>query len=143
MLLSNNGAEFRNAMLSEICSQYNIKQTFTVAYHPESNGLVERANRDTLDALWPVVNNLQDNMEDWLPQVTACINSSIKKSTGKSPHYILYGVNKRLPYDLLASRREPVYNIDDYASQQIQVFSDIHANVRNKLEASSADMIAK
>ncbi len=111
MLLSDNGAEFRNAMSTEICSQYNIKQTFTVAYHPESNELVERANRKILDALPPVVNNLQDNWEDWLPQVTACMNSSINESTGKSPHYIMYGVDKRLPYDLLASRRKAVYNI--------------------------------
>ncbi len=34
-----------NALLAEICRQYNIKQTFTVTYHPSSNGLVERANR--------------------------------------------------------------------------------------------------
>ncbi len=58
-------------------------------------------------------------------------------------HIILYSVDKRLPYDLLGSRRKPVFNIDDYASQQLQVFSDIHANVRNKLEASRAEMIAK
>ncbi len=143
VLLSDNGAEFCNAMLAEICSQYNIKQTFRVAYHPQSNGLVEKANRKILDALRPVVNNLQEIWEDWLPQVSACINSSINKSTAKSPHYILYGVDKRLPYDLLASRRKAVYNIDDYASQQLQVFSDIHANVRNKFEASRAEMIAK
>ncbi len=129
-------------MSSEICSQYNIKQTFTVAYHPESNGVVERTNRKILDVVRPVVNNLQDNWGDWL-QVTACINSSINESTGKSPLYILYSVDKRLPYDLLASRRKPVYNIDDYASQQLQVFSDIPVNVRNKLEASRAEMIAK
>ncbi len=28
VLLSDNGTEFRNALLSEICSQYNIKQTY-------------------------------------------------------------------------------------------------------------------
>ncbi len=143
VLLSDNGAEFRNAMLSEICSQYNIKQTFTVAYHPESNRVVERANKKILDVLRPVVNDLQNNWENWLPQVTACINSSVNESTGKSPHYILYGVDKRLPYDLIASQRKPVNNIDDYALQQLQVFSDIHANVCNKLEASRVEMIAK
>ena len=34
VLLSDNGAKFRNELLAEICSLYNIKQTFTVAYHP-------------------------------------------------------------------------------------------------------------
>ncbi len=38
VLLSDNGTEFRNALLEEICKQFNIKQTFTVTYHPSSNG---------------------------------------------------------------------------------------------------------
>ncbi len=98
VILSDNGAEFRNQLLSDICSVYGIKQTFTVAYHPSSNGLVERANRKILDALRPVVSSLYDNWEDWLPHVKACINSSLCESTGKTPHYILYGVDKILPY---------------------------------------------
>ncbi len=48
VILSDNGAEFRNAVVAEICSQFGISQTFTAAYHPASNGLVERANRKVL-----------------------------------------------------------------------------------------------
>ena len=44
-LISDNGAEFRNVLLAEICKQFSVKQTFITAYHPSSNGLVERANR--------------------------------------------------------------------------------------------------
>ncbi|MPC52642.1 hypothetical protein E2C01_046517 [Portunus trituberculatus] len=49
-----NGIEFRNALLTEICAKYNIKQTFTIAYHLSSD-LVERANRKILEALHHVV----------------------------------------------------------------------------------------
>ena len=122
VLLSDNGTEFRNEILQGICSQYNIKHTYTVAYHPSSNGLVERANRKILDALRPVVNSLHDDWEDWLPHIAACINSSVCESTGKSPHYILYGVDKNLPYDLLASPQYPVYNVDDYVKQHMHCF---------------------
>ncbi len=96
VLLIDNGAKFRSAILSEIYSQYSIKQTLTVVYHSESNELAETASRKILASLRPLVNCLQDNWEDCVPQVTACINSSINESTGKSPHYILYGVDKRL-----------------------------------------------
>ncbi len=41
VLFSENGTEFRNALLEEICKQFNIKQMFTVTYHPASNGPVE------------------------------------------------------------------------------------------------------
>ena len=141
VLLSDNGTEFRNALLSEICAKYNIKQTFTVAYHPSSNGLVERANRKILEALRHVVTSLHDNWEDWIPQVAACINGSVCESTAKTPHYILYGIDKRLPYDLLAGPSKPVYNIDDYSSQHMRVFTDIHKKVREKLLASRNEMM--
>ncbi len=74
VLLSDIGTELRNALLEEICEQFNIKQTFTVTYHPDSNGLVERANRKILEALLPVVGDLLETWEDWAPHVAASIN---------------------------------------------------------------------
>ncbi len=121
VILSDNGAEFRNAMVSEICSQFGIKQTLTAAYHPASNELVERANRKILEILRPIVNELLDNWKDWLPHVAASLNSSVSDSTRKSPHYIVFGVEKRLPYDLLTSPQQPVYNTDNYTQQQLHV----------------------
>ncbi len=142
-MLSDNGADFRNAVVAQICSKFGIIQTFTAAYHPASNGLVERANRKILEVLSPIVNDLFDNLEDWLPNVTASLNSSLNDSTVKSPYYILFGVEKRLPYDLLTSTPQPVYNIENYSQQQIHVFSKIHSNVREKLTATKAEMAMK
>ncbi len=116
---------------------------FTAAYHLASNGLVERANRKILEVLRPIVNDLLDNWEDWLPHVAASINSLVNDSTGKSPHYILFGVEKRLHYDLLTSTPQPVYNIENYSQQQIHVFSRIHSTVREKLKATKAEMAMK
>ncbi len=48
VLLSDNGTEFRNALLSEIQSQYNITQMYIITHHPASNELVERSNRKIL-----------------------------------------------------------------------------------------------
>ncbi len=64
MLLSDNGEDFRNGLLEEICKHFNIKQTFTVTYHPLSNGLVERANRKILDVLRPIVGRQVGTWED-------------------------------------------------------------------------------
>ncbi len=143
VMLSDNGAEFRNAVVADICSKFDITQPFTAAYHPASNGLVERANRKILEVLRPIVNYLLDNWEDWLPHAAASINSSVNDSTGKSPHYILFGVKKRLHYDLLTSTPQPVYNIENYSQQQIHVFSKIHSSVRETLKAAKAEMAMK
>ena len=143
VILSDNASEFRSSLLDEICNQYQIKQTFTTIYHPASNGLVERANRKILDVLRPVVGGLLETWEDWLPHVAASINGSICESTGQSPHFIIYGVEKRLPYDLLSSPKGPVYNVDDYAKCQLKVFSDIHRDVREQLKKSQATMTSQ
>ncbi len=62
------------------------------------------------------------------------------ESTGQSPHYIVFGVEKRLPNDLLSSSHSRVYNVDDYANSLLKVFSDIHSNVRERLQETSEAM---
>ncbi len=135
VILSDNSAEFWNAVVSKICSQFGIKQTFTVVYHPASNGLDERANRKILEVLCPTVNEILDNWEGWLQHVAASLNSSVNDSTGKSPHYILCGVEKHLP-------QQPLYNTDNYTQQQLHVFGKIRASVRSKLKATKMEMMA-
>ena len=140
VILSDNGAEFRNHILSEICTQFNIQQSFIMAYHPASNGLCERSNRKVLEALRPVVSGLVESWEDWLPHVAASVNSNVCVSTGQSPHFIVYGHDKRLPYDLLATPQQPVYNVEDYATAQRKVFSDIYREVHQNLVNSKVAM---
>ena len=44
VLLSDNGMEFNNAMITEVFAMLQIKKIYSLAYHPESNGKVERFN---------------------------------------------------------------------------------------------------
>ncbi len=143
VLLSDKGAEFRNLVLQEICSPFGITQTFTVAYHPASNGLVERTNRRILDVLRPIVGRLLGTWEDWLPQVAATINATVCESTGQTPSFVVFGVEKRLPHDLLNSRQSPVYDVENYAKIQLNTFANIHQEVTAKLIQTSEARTAK
>ncbi len=125
VLLSDNGAEFCNQVLAEICNQFGLKHCFTDLYHPASNGFVEHANRKKLSVLRPVVCGLLHNWEDWLLHVATSINNSVYESTGESPYFILYEL-KRNSHDLLSNFSTPVYNVDDYVQCHLNAFSDIH-----------------
>ncbi len=70
------------------------------------------------------------------------LNSSVNDSTGKSPHYILFGVEKCLLYDLLTSPQQPVYNTDNYTQQQLHVLGKTHSSVRSKLKATKMEILA-
>ncbi len=74
--------------------------------------------------------------------MAASLNSSVNNSTRKSPHFTLFGVEKRLTYDLLTSPQQPVYNTDKYTQQQLHVFRKIHPSVRSKLKATKTEMMA-
>ncbi len=83
-----------------------------------------------------------ETWKDWLSQVASSINSSVCTSTCQSPHFILFGVDKRLPYELLGGTHSPVYNAEDYVKCHLKVFSDIHKSVRSKLQATNTAMCA-
>ena len=140
VILSDNGLEFKNSVAKEICSQFNVTQAFITPYHPASNGLVERSNRKILELLRPVVQDLLETWEDWLPYVAASINSHVCSATGTTPHYSLYGREFRLPYDRLGSSQPPVYNPLDFGKAQFKTFADIYSDVRHRLQESKTKM---
>ncbi len=104
---------------------------------------IERTNRKILEILRHLAGHLQETWEDWLSHVAASINVSVNSSTGKTPHYILYGFEKRLLYDVLVPSPVPLYSLDDYAKLQLHCFQTIHSSVREKLKASREEMLRK
>ncbi len=141
--LSDNGTEFKNQVLADIYSQYNIKQTFITVHHPASNGVVERTNRQVPEILRHLAGHLHDTWEDWLLQVAASIYGSVMSPPGKTPHFIIFGYDKRLPHDVLYKSLSPMYITEDYFELQLHSFQTIHASVREKLKTSREEMTHK
>ena len=141
-LLSDNGAEFNNALLKEICDVFQIKKCNVVAYSPQANGKVERANRRILDILRHITAS-SSSWDNWIPQVACSLNSAIHSSCNESPHFILYGTDKRLPYEFLSSRPRPLYNLDDYVRTRLADFQRIHQFIHDRLTASQEEMLRK
>ena len=46
---SDNGSEFENTRIDEICDEFRFRHQFLAKYTPQSNGLVERKNRTLID----------------------------------------------------------------------------------------------
>ena len=46
---SNNGSEFKNTRIDELCDEFGIRHQFPAKYTPQSNGLVENKNRTLID----------------------------------------------------------------------------------------------
>ena len=142
VLLSDNGTEFNNSLLQAVCDTFKIKKCNIVPYSPQANGKVERANRRILDVLRFIANSTAV-WDECIPQVACSLNSAIHSSINESPHFILFGMDKRLPYEFLSSAPRPLYCMDDYVQGRVTAFQRIHTSVRDQLAVSQAEMLQK
>ena len=69
----------------ELCRLIGIRFNLTTAYHPQSNGLVERANEVLTTALRRYVSSHQKDWDHWLPFMEFAINNSYKESIQCTP----------------------------------------------------------
>ncbi|XP_037801985.1 uncharacterized protein LOC119596729 [Penaeus monodon] len=67
------------------------EHSFSVAYHPQSNGVVERSNRVVKDALATLVQRSPSQWPTHLPAVRFALNTAIHRSTRDQPLYLLTG----------------------------------------------------
>ncbi|KAK4326756.1 hypothetical protein Pmani_002773 [Petrolisthes manimaculis] len=141
VILSDNGTEFVNQVLISLCKEFNIKKANVLPYRSSANGLVERHNRKILNTLRSLVPDTNTLWDTYTPQVMASLNSTINKSISETPHYILFAQDKRLPYELLAKKPNPVYNMDDFVKSNVHTFQQIHQRIQHSLALSKADML--
>ena len=100
-LHSDQGANLNSEVITSLCKQLGIERTRTTAYHPQSNGQVERFNR-TLESMLSKV--VSENQKDWdihLPKVLFAYRTSIHESTGFSAFFVTYGWSATLPIDVM------------------------------------------
>ena len=124
-LLSDRETSFLSKLMEDVYKLMSITKTNTTAYHPQTDGLVERFHRTLMDML---AKSVEKNGKDWdrhLPYVLFAYRSSLQQSTGESPFYLLYGRNPRLPTDEVLKTPVDRRNIDlrDYKEEMTHRFS--------------------
>ena len=93
-LLSDRGNTFLSGLISEVCSLLGIHKLNTTAYHPQTDGLVER----TLTAM--LSKTVEKNGKNWdrqLPYVLFAYRTSQQEVTKESPFFLIHGRDPRLP----------------------------------------------
>ena len=75
-----------------------MKQTFSTAYHPATNGETERFNRTLTIMLRKELEGSQhENWEDMLNDVCFVYHTSIHSSTQETPFFFMYGRDHNIP----------------------------------------------
>jgi len=104
-LTSDRGVQFSSEVWAALMSRLQIRHHLTTAYHPQSNGLVERSHRQLKDALRSRLAGA-----DWyphLPWVLLGIRAAPKEDSNVSSAELLYGAPLILPGQPLLAAESP------------------------------------
>jgi hypothetical protein len=99
-ILTDLGRNFMSAMFDEILRFTKTSRLRTTAYHPQTDGLVERQNQTMKQMIRTYINRKQDDWDELLPYLAFAYNTSANSTTGYSPYYLLYGREATLPVDV-------------------------------------------
>ena len=98
--LSDRGSNFLSSLVSEVCKLLNTKEVNTTAYHPQTDGLVERFNNTLAEAISSFLSSNQQDWDVYLPAIHFAYRTSPSVTTGDSPFYLLYGREPHLQPDV-------------------------------------------
>jgi hypothetical protein len=132
-LLSDNGSEFCNEIVDEICKEMNVLRLRTSRYHPASNGKTERVHRVWGDMVAKQLDNDPGNWDTIIPSALMALRTSTSEASKHSPFFLATMREPILPLDtLLRPRRR--YMGENYAQvameRQHVAFRAVNKNMR-------------
>jgi hypothetical protein len=92
-LIVDNGKQFDSQDFRDFCFSIGTKLAFASVYHPQSNGVVERANDKIFTAIKKrLLDDKKGKWADQLPKVVWALNTTECRATRFTPFRLLYGL---------------------------------------------------
>ncbi len=133
IITSDRGAQFTSSLWSAICSLLNIKHKTTTAFHPQSNGMVERFHRQLKNSLRARL--ASSDWFDHLPWVLLGLRSVPREDSATSASEAVYGSELTLPHQFLTVPDPPSKQFYDALKSSMSGFHPVPAR-HNTLPAS-------
>ena len=98
-IISDNGLNLNNDMVTEVCTWFKIKHHNSVSYRPKMNGVVEVANKNVKKIIAKATETYKD-WHDKLPFALHAYRTRVRTSTGTTPYSLVYGMEAVLPIEM-------------------------------------------
>lgn len=129
--MTDNGTEFLNKEMKEMCRLYNIEHINSSPGHHQTVGLVERTNQTLFRKLKKLCNFGEKSWEKEVEKAAFGTNISFNRAINTSPYMLKYGKISMLPIDIVYGCKEKTYPreklfqkrnelFDEYAERNIQ-----------------------
>jgi hypothetical protein len=132
-ILTDQGSNFLSDLFKSTCKLLKIKKIQTTAFHPESNGSLERSRRVLVESLRHYVREDQTDWDVWVPYAVYVYNTTVH-TTAFMPFELVYSFKSEVPSAL---REAPTvqYNYENYLTTEGRLQSS-HKVGRQKLLSS-------
>ncbi|PNF38366.1 hypothetical protein B7P43_G08976, partial [Cryptotermes secundus] len=111
-VVTDQGSNFMSDIFKRVCKLFKIEKICTTAYHPESNGALERTHKTLANYLRCFCDKRLNNWDEWLPFACFTYNTTPHSVTRYTPYEVLFGRNANIP-GRLQRQPQPLYNFDD------------------------------
>jgi transposase InsO family protein len=104
LITSDRGVQFASTLWAALMKKLGVRHVMTTAYHPQSNGVLERFHRRLKEAL-----RARAATTDWplhLPWVLLGLRTAPREDSGVSTAELVYGCALQLPGQLLAAEEQ-------------------------------------
>ena len=121
-LQSDNGTQFVNAIITELCLLIGVEHKRTLAYSSEENAIVE-ANQEVLRHLRTIIHSTKvlDTCNLFLPFVQRIMNAAVSQTTGVSPAQLLFGYAITLDRSILVDLPIDVkQDLSEWANEMVK-----------------------
>jgi hypothetical protein len=103
-----NGSEFRNELITELCKTCHIQQRFSTPYHPQGNGLTENAVKLAKMTTYKTCRGDVLAWKERLPATQYALNVRMHTALGFTPFTLMFGRNAALFQNFDASTSRPI-----------------------------------
>jgi hypothetical protein len=125
-ITSDRGAQFTSEVWASLCQRLGIKHLLTSAYHPQSNGLVERFHRQLKDFLRARLAGVQ--WVEHLPWALFGLRAQPKEDSNMSSAELVYGTPLTLPGEFLGTLEASAQEIADRIRSEVDSFNPLPVN---------------
>ena len=87
-ITSDRGTQFVSELWGRVCKLLSVQRNLSTAFHPQTDGLTERANSDIEVVARTYANQAQDNWATLTPILELMLNTRTSSTTGVSPFFL-------------------------------------------------------
>jgi len=133
-IISDRGPQFAAGVMRELNAMLGIDSKLSTAFHPQTDGQMERMNQELEQYLRMFIDHQQEQWPEWLGTAEFAYNNKVQTSTKVSPFKANSGQDPRMGFELRKKRKF------EEANKFVERMQEIQGEAKAALSKAQEDM---